>query len=71
MEFWKCFVFKVSLFFNKNSRIFQNALIKSIIRTIKHHKNVLNFLTSLDRWNRKKRLPKCWKIKKEIVNDGI
>jgi len=30
----------ISIFFNKNSRIFQNSLIKSIICTIKHHKNV-------------------------------
>jgi len=34
-------------------------MIKSIIRTIKHYKIVYNFLTSLDRWNKKKRLPKC------------
>jgi len=34
-------------------------MIKSIIRTIKHHKNVYNFLTTLDRWNREKRWPKC------------
>jgi len=27
-------------FLNKNSRIFLNSLIKSIIRIMKHHKNV-------------------------------
>jgi len=41
---------------NKDSRIFYNSLIKSIICTIKHHKNVYKFLTSLDRWNKKKKI---------------
>jgi len=40
-------------------------MINSIIHTTKHHKIVQNFLTSLDRWNRKKRLPKWWKNKKK------
>jgi len=35
----------VSIFINKTSRIFQNSSIKSRMRIIKHHKNVLTFLT--------------------------
>ena len=65
MKFLKCFVFKVSLFFfNKNSRIFQNSLIKSIIGIIMHHKNVQNFLTSLDSEIGKKDYQNAKRIKK-------
>jgi len=33
-------IYNISIFLNQNSRIFENSLIKSIIRTRKHHKNV-------------------------------
>jgi len=46
--FW---ISNIFIFLNKNSRIFQNSLKKSIICIIKHYKNFHNFLTTLDRWN--------------------
>jgi len=49
----------IYIFLNKNSKIFHNSMIKSIIHITKHHKNVQNFLTSLDRKNRKKRCERC------------
>jgi len=42
------YISNISIFLNKNSRTFQNSLIKSIIRITKHHQNFKNFLTSLD-----------------------
>jgi len=44
-------------------RNFKNSLIKSLFVWIKHYKKFHNFLTSLDRWNKKK-MPKMLKKKK-------
>jgi len=52
-------IFHICIFFEKNSRNFQNSLIKSLILQIKHYKKFNNFLSSLDRWNRKRRCKKC------------
>jgi len=49
----------------------QNCLIKSLIHIIKQHKSFKNFLTTIDRQNRKKCQKYKKKIKKQIVNDGI
>jgi len=35
--------------FKRTSRIFQNALLKSLIYPIKHYKNFHNLLTNMDR----------------------
>jgi len=51
----------------KKSKTFQNSFIKFLIHTIKHHKNFHNFLTCMDRWNRKKDVKKL----KKVVNDGV
>jgi len=51
-------IYNISIFLNPNSRIFENSLKKYTIRIIKLHKTVSNCLTSLIRWNRKKRRQK-------------
>jgi len=48
-------------FFQKKSILLQNCLIKSLIHIIKQHKSFKNFLTTIDRQNRKK----CQKYKKK------
>jgi len=76
MEFWKKYGFQIGkkldfkyLYFSlKKSIILQSCFIKSSIDTIKYHKKIQNFFTSMDRWNRKKYVNK---IKKRIVNDGV
>jgi len=45
-EFW---ILKCLYFLEKDSMIFQNSLIKSLMHKIKKHKNFYNFLTSTDR----------------------
>jgi len=53
-------------FFKRPSRNFQNSLIKSLILPIKQYKKFQNFLTSLDRWNRKKDVKNAKKMKKKL-----
>jgi len=39
MKFMKNFGFKISIFLEKYSMIFQNSLIKSLMHKINHYKN--------------------------------
>jgi len=64
MKFWILNPNKCSNFFlQKYSKIFQISLLTSLIDTMKHHKNFLNFWTSRDMWNIKKDMSKILKNK--------
>jgi len=59
MEFSKCFVFKLYLFLKKKIKNFPKFSDQIYNPNNKASQKCLEFLTSLDSWNRKKRLPKC------------
>jgi len=44
----KSSISNISILKKINSTIFQNSFIKSLIHTIKYHKNLHNFFTSMD-----------------------
>ena len=52
--FLKKIYFTYLYFCKRTFRNFQNLLIKSLFHRLKYNKNFDYFLTSLDRWNRKK-----------------